>query len=701
MIFLNPAILFGLAAATIPVIIHLLNLRKLKKIEFSTLKFLKELQKNKIRRVKLKQWLLLALRVMIIIMIVTAFARPTIEGVTIGGTTSAAKTTAIFILDDTFSMSVVDENGSYFNQAKKTIKQLLTQLEDGDEAAIILISGDHKEELPLKTNIGSLADLLNNLKISSASGTINSALIKASDLISGSKNFNKEIYLLTDFQKGRIAKKENIIDLNTILNKQVKIYSFGYSKKGVYNVAVDDLKVRTKIFEKDKPIEFETTITNYSDQNVNNLVVSLFVGGQRSAQQSINLNPGESKTVQLEGITEKTGFINIIVEIEDDEVVQDNKRYTALYIPQTISILMLYDNIKDTKFVKLALQSSVVDGNFNITEFSLSRLNSLQLGSYDVIILIGSEIKFGMDNLKDYMINGGGLVMFPSSIPDLQSFQETFNYLNLPQPGSIVVGTDDAGSLVDFEKVDFYHPVFQNIFRDEKKKEIESPAIKNYYKILPAGKGKSIITLIDGSSFLSEYSVGKGKLFVINVSPVLEWSDFPLKSIFTPFIYKSVIYLSTKVNNESEYIAGNTLNINISQRTLPQIKIEKPDRTEDLINLNDDDSDFLSYKETFISGNYKILSGNKLLGIISVNTDPLESNVNYVPDEEFDEYLDKINFSGSHIRIEKGQDPVSLILQARFGSELWRYFLIAAFILALAEMTIARSAKKELVDVEG
>ena len=94
------------------------------------------------------------------------------------------------------------------------------------------------------------------------------------------------------------------------------------------------------------------------------------------------------------------------------------------------------------------------------------------------------------------------------------------------------------------------------------------------------------------------------------------------------------------------------MNINISQRTLPQIKIEKPDRTEDLINLNDDDSDFLSYKETFISGNYKIFSGDNLLGIVSVNTDPLESNVNYISDEEFDEYLDKINFSGSHIRFE-------------------------------------------------
>src|SRR4030066_1542341 len=107
MTFLNPAVLFGLLAASIPILIHLFNLRKLKKIEFSTLSFLKELQKNKIRKVKLKQWLLLALRVLIILGIVFAFARPALRGTTIGGTASTAKTTAVFILDDTFSMSVV------------------------------------------------------------------------------------------------------------------------------------------------------------------------------------------------------------------------------------------------------------------------------------------------------------------------------------------------------------------------------------------------------------------------------------------------------------------------------------------------------------------------------------------------------------------------------------------------------------------
>jgi hypothetical protein len=214
------------------------------------------------------------------------------------------------------------------------------------------------------------------------------------------------------------------------------------------------------------------------------------------------------------------------------------------------------------------------------------------------------------------------------------------------------------------------------------------------------GKGKSIISLLDGSSFLSEYDFGRGKSFVFNVSPVLEWSDFPVKSIFAPIIYKSVVYLSAEDRSEAEYIAGDPLNINISRRTLPIIKVVRPDRSEDLINLNGNNSDFLNYSKTFLSGNYKIFSGDNLLEIISVNTDQLESNVNYISDEEFEEYLKAINYKGSYIKIKNGEDPLTLILQARFGSELWRYFLMAAFLLALIEMTIARSAKKELVDIK-
>ena len=699
MTFLNPAVLIGLAAASIPILIHLLNLRKLKTIEFSTLIFLRELQKNKIRRVRLKQLLLLALRVLIILMIVTAFARPTLEGVSIGGTTSAAKTTAVFILDDTFSMSVIDQKGSYFNQAKETVKRLLNQLEEGDDVGLILISGDQDFELSLTTNIGSLAERLNELKISSASGTINSGLIAASDLISQSKNFNKEIYLLTDFQQDRIAIDENITNLNQVLKDQVRLYSLDLAEGLKYNIGIDNLQVTTKIFEKDKPVRFEATISNYSEQIVNNLVVSLFLGGKRSAQQSINLNPGETKVFQLEGITKQTGYIDAYVEIEDDDISNDNTRFASVYIPEVVSIVLLSENISDTKFIKLALQPAVENGNLKITEHNFSKINSLQLISDDLVFSVGGYRDLSLDNLMDFVSAGGGLAIFPSSVPDLTGLQKLIDKIKLPSPTAVVVDSDGNTDPVDFDKTDFNHPVFQNIFRDDQKKEIESPQINTYYKVSPKGKGNSLITLLDGSSFLCEYKIGNGKVFMFNVAPVLEWSDFPLKSIFAPLIYKSIYYLSTKRNADIGYISGGPLNISIANRLLPQIRIEKPDRNEDLINLNGNDSEFISYNKTFVSGNYNIYSGERHLEMISVNTDPLESNVKYISDSEFDDYLSKVNFEGVHVQITKGEDPASVILQARFGSELWRYFLIAAFILALLEMTIARSAKKELAEV--
>ena len=700
MTFLNPAILIGLAAATIPVIIHLLNLRKLKKIEFSTLIFLKELQKNKIRRVKLKQWILLALRVLIILFIVTAFARPTLEGVSIGGTTSAAKTTALFILDDSFSMSVVGQNGSYINQAEQTIKELLSNFEEGDEAGLILVSGDSDGEVPITTNINSFAEKLKNINISHASGTINSALIRASNLISESKNFNKEIYLLSDFQKDRIAIKQNLTDLGQFLNEQVKLYSFDYSGKEVYNIGINKLKVITKIFEINKPISFEATVTNYSDQTVNNLVVSLFVGGKRSAQKSIDLTSYEAKTVQLEGTTNENGFSDVTVEIEDDEVSIDNKRFSSIFIPEKISVLLLYDLLNDIRFVKLALQSAAANGNIELDEKPLNKLNTIKLNNYDAVIILGSKEIDRSDDLRKFLTEGGGVILFPSSKPDLAGFQGILNLLNLPKASDLVFNPGQINNTVGFEKVDYDHLLLQNIFRDEQKKEIESPTIQNYYKISPMGKGKSIISLLDGSSFLTEYDFERGKIFVFNVSPVLEWSDFPVKSIFAPLIYKSVVYLSAEDRSEAEYIAGELLNINISLRTLPIIKIVRPDRTEDLINLNGNDSDFLNYSKTYLSGNYKIYSGSDLLETISVNTDQLESNASYISEDEFEEYLEEINFRGSHIKITKGEDPVALIMQARFGSELWRYFLMAAFLLAIIEMTIARAAKKELVDIK-
>src|SRR5450830_44392 len=145
MTFLNPFVLFGLAAAAIPIILHLLNVRKLRTIEFSTLTFLKELQKSKMRRVKIRQLLLLVLRTLLVILIVFAFSRPALKG-TLSGIGTHARTTIVIIFDDTYSMSLQNEKGAFLKQAQSTALRLADMLKEGDDALFIRLS-----ELPQAT----------------------------------------------------------------------------------------------------------------------------------------------------------------------------------------------------------------------------------------------------------------------------------------------------------------------------------------------------------------------------------------------------------------------------------------------------------------------------------------------------------------------------------------------------------------------
>ncbi|MEO8400033.1 MAG: BatA domain-containing protein [Ignavibacteriaceae bacterium] len=698
MIFLNPAVLFGLLAASIPILIHLFNLRKLKRIEFSTLRFLKELQKNKIRKIKLKQWLLLALRVLIILFLVTAFARPTLKGVAIGGTTSAAKTTAIFILDDTFSMSVVNQNGSYFNQAKETIKKLLAQLQQGDEAALVLVSRKD-EEVKTTSNLIDFQKQVEASQISYSSGLLHPSIIKAAKILSSSKNFNKEIYILSDFQLGRLADENSLSDLGELLDEKIKLYSFNYSGKEVFNVGIDDLKVNTQIFEKDKPVSFNITITNYSSKNINDAVVSLFANGERSGQQSVSLNPGETKILTIESIIKSTGYINVFAEIEDDDINYDNKRYSTLFIPSEIPVIIFDDNDNDSRFVELALTSSENERSIKVITKNLNQISAYNLSSYDAVIIIGSEKINNLDRLKSYVENGGGLLLMPGENSTLQNFQKVTNFLGFNSPSASAGELNNLSSALTFDNIEFNHPIFQNIFFNKEKKKIESPEIYFHFYQKAGLNGKNIISLIDGSSFLSEYKIGKGKVFLFNSAPVLSWSNFALKSFFVPLINKSIYYLSSQDRTDVEFTAGNNIDINLGNISSPQIKIERPDDTEEFINLEESSNrNFLSYNKTYVSGNYKIYSGNNLIKDISVNHDPLESVTKYLTVNQFEEYLKKINFKGNYFNVDKIENPEEVILQSRFGSELWKYFLLVALILALIEMTIARNSKKEIVN---
>ena len=170
----------------------------------------------------------------------------------------------------------------------------------------------------------------------------------------------------------------------------------------VTNFGIDDLKINTQIFEKDKPVKFDAAVKNYSDRAKDNLVVSLFINGERLAQQSINLNPGESKTANLEATAKNFGYNEVFAEIEEDDIVEDNKRFTSFFIPEKIPVLILADNIADTKLVEAALKSVSEKDYFELTIKKVEQISGTQLDNYQVIILVSSNFVNAKDKLNQF-----------------------------------------------------------------------------------------------------------------------------------------------------------------------------------------------------------------------------------------------------------------------------------------------------------
>ncbi len=692
MTFLNPALLFGLLAASIPILIHLLNLRKLQKVEFSTLAFLKELQKTKVRKIRLKQWILLLLRVLIILFLVMSFARPALQSVSIG-LGSTTKTSAVIIIDNSFSMSVVNEGGSYLNQAKAAAKNILNEFTEGDEVTIITIDGNDSESFT-SSNKPLLLKNIEEIKTGLFSRDLVEPVKYSLEKLGASKNFNKEIYILSDFQTDRFTEQEEAAIQNS---GNVKVYLLPFTGNNVNNLSINQLRSENQIFELNKAVTFTAVVKNNSSVPSSNNVVSLFVNGKRTAQQSFDIQAGESIQVEFEQTLASPGFIDLFAELEEDDIQFDNRSYMKLYVPEQIKILALADEQNDLSYFNIALEG-INNTYFDIEKSNTSRINSFDLASYNVVVLSGNNYAGNIQKLRNYIEAGGSVILFPGASDENADISEITNGLNIPTPESFVKSDE---SFFSFGQVDYEHPVFTELFEDDKK-QIDSPDIYKYLKIFNKGRGKTIISLLDGAAFLSEYSLGNGKVLLFSSLPTLSWSNFPVKGIFAPLINKVVSYLSFAKSKSDRYIVGDEINVSGSSLVQPQVKVIKPDNTEEYIQPElKGFNKMFTYPNTDINGIYKFYNELKLFETVSVNLDSRESGGSYLDIDEVEELLAGLNSELNIIELDKNDNFSEKISQARFGTELWKLFLIIALALALIEMLVSKSSKKDMAAVKG
>jgi aerotolerance regulator-like protein/VWA domain-containing protein len=692
--FINPLVLFGLFAASIPVILHLLNLRKLKRVEFSSLRFLKELQKTKIRRLRLKQIILLILRTLIIIFAVIAFARPTIDS-TIPGMGSSAKTSAIILIDNSFSMDISDEGGNRFNQAMATAREIINNLTEGDEVTILGLAEESDFIIPkFSREFGNSLTVLNEMQMNIQPGNITEKLRLAASLMENSLNVNKEIFLISD-QQNNLFDPEQTEELD-LFSSNTTIYNVAIgrnSQSNIQNISIDSLKILNRIFDVNKLVETEIDLQNHSQEDIDGVVVSMFYNDDRVAQRSTNLSSEARSRIAIASAPQLRGLIKGKVELEPDALNIDNSRYFGFIIPAKPRIAIFGSN-GSTEFIRIALgERGVIESPANYSIFRSDELSGKSLNDFAMIIIAGgSYSKSDFERINDYASQGGGVLIFASEDPTLPAGLQQLGFGESQQRN---YSQDKPAEIKSIEKI---HPLFEGVFKGttDNRKVVESPKI---FTALVAQGGQEVIG-IPGGKYMSELRIGEGKVFYLATPPDLSWSSLPLTGIFPTLLYRSINYLSTTEQLGYSVNAGEELRISLAKKYGKggNYTITDPNGLEyfqKAVSLPS--GDILDMGSLKLPGVYVVgTSDGKPLILVSVNIDPSESDLIPMTEENFElSVSDLVSEEVRMIDINRPREILSGIQRSRTGTELWQLFVILAIITAIAEMLVGKATRKD------
>jgi hypothetical protein len=717
MTFLNPFVLFGLAAAAVPVLLHLLNLRKLRTVEFSSVRFLKELQKTSMRRLRLRQILLLILRTLLIVAVVMAFSRPALR-VRLGGFGApGASSTMIIIVDDSPSMGVRDERGTAFARATRTVGRLIDIATEGDRLYLVPLSELRTgNPLPSTRTPESARELLGRMTPSPISVPLGEALASLRPLLASTSDANREVIFVGDGQATQLVSPQSAASHipggtppGPAPDPRTKVFLCSSPPLRHENTGVTGGELLTRILTDKKPIRFRPLISNTGDERVRESVVSLYSGGARVAQQSVEIPPrGEVRPV-FSFMVKRRGILGCSVNLEDDAFESDNAYAFVLEVPEHIAVLLTGPDAASTRLATLALTlggDSLLAGHLSALEITNTDLPSADLSRVDVIVMCGFEgiTPASAHRVARFVGEGGGLVLFPGAAPP-PGDGGLFRELGLPPPSGMPVSAP-SGSFLSFSSVDYAHPLFEGLFdmKKEGKPAVESPRILRSLPFSAGEKGTRVIGLTDGNAFLVDYSEGAGRVLLFAVEAGTVWSDFPLKGLFAPLLHRGIAYTGSRVTPHPSLAPGDPLQFSLRLRTFTDrdtYTITSPEG-----NVRKVVPEFQGGAGTAVfsggtareRGVYRLSrdgrgTGEKAgdLAAVAVNISPGESDLRTATDDEIEKFRAGAGIPSGQLFTMPPEQAGETVRQARYGFELWKDFLVLAALLAVAEMAVGRA----------
>ena len=695
MSFLSPLFLFAVAAVGLPLIIHLLNLKRPQKVAFSTLAFFKELQKTAIRKIQIKRYLLLFIRLLAVACLALVLARPFLPpGVSSGD--NNAPTLNVIVLDNSISMQRIGQNGPLFEQAKSIIETIEASSKESDRFIFQATNGEASF-----TSIIGHSQLLRRTEeasISSAGNFLTDRIQAVSGILDESPYQNKHIFLITD---GQISQISGLQELEFATNTTLTIFSLG--DVPVQNSKILTVSTSSTMIGSGLPVTVSVEVKNDADVPISNQFVTLEIDGRIAGQYSVSLPADGVQTYSFEVIPSQTGTLKGAVRLEGDEFTADNTYYFSLLVPESRSIVWVTDPDAaptEVSYTNLVLSASNQnDAKLNYQSITLDEIETIDYQNTEAIILDGLTTipTFELPRLQEFVQNGGGLMFFPSEQGDIQNYNAFLQQFNVGQFQTVIGEFASFNSIARGTQIQEDHPIFTELFEldNDDPIRVANPDIFYYYKLRPSNSpgGFNLITLNSDDPLIREKRFGEGRILISAIGTGVEWSNFSVKPLFAPFFYRSMMYVASsdaggilthQVGDQFAFsgeVDANTVRIvNEEQEIIP-------------VSRNTGLGTTISYEAVNWEPGYVTVQDEANSFDVAVNLKRSESDFAYADEllaESISENVRLVNVN----EIEES-NLNNEVIASGFGREIWNWFMWLGLVFLILESLVAAFYKTE------
>ncbi|MBS1570432.1 MAG: BatA domain-containing protein [Bacteroidetes bacterium] len=678
MAFLYPGFLWALTALAIPVIIHLFQLRRFKRIEFPNVQFLQEVTQQTRSRKKVRHWLVLLARLLALASIVLAFAQPYIRSNT--GNVVAGQRAVSLYLDDSWSMDGQNGAGRLLDQARADAQDVVMAYSPTDRFQVLTNRFEGRQQMLLGRDEALAA--AGQVEVGPYSRPLSQVMERQHEALVHSEAPVKQAFLFTDLQR-------YITDVDQWKNDStVRTVIVPLEAAGTNNLAIDSVWFGSPVRRLGQLEQLHVRMRNHGDQELHNIPLKLTIDGRQRAMATFNAGANAVVDTVLSFTNDAIGFHRGEISITDRPIEFDNVFHIAFRTAGKLRVLLVSGGDAGSDKDIAAVFSGDSVHAFAVQPYL--QIDLASLARQDLVILNAlPEVPSGLAGALDEFVKGGGsLAVFPAAGPDQSSYGAL-----LARFGASIGAEDTAG--VKVERIDLQTPFFRDVF-STMPANVDLPLVRERHAVNPSPASNVLLRLKNGSAFLSTTPVGKGTVYLCAAPLGEAGGTFSRHALFVTSLLRMA---------ELARPMGALYHIIGEEAVIPLDGVDlEGDATPHLKGPGGIDvipevrrviagTSLVLHDESLAPGPYAVTANNDTVAMLALDLPRKEGDLGATTPDELKEALAKRGITTITVLEKTGNELAPNLGNLDQGTKLWKWFILAALVFLVLETLLIRTTR--------